>query len=111
MTKKKGTVTNVFLFTNNDEFLPYILLLTQAPIFVWFDGEGYTRLRCRSERSGLVQSCYERAIRLTIHLLGASNDDFGAYDGVNFSPKSVTPWFDGTSIVHYYFFKEKSERT
>ena len=45
-----------------------------------------TRLRCRSGRSGLVQSCYERAIRLTIHLLGASN-----YDGVNFSPKSVTP--------------------
>ena len=29
-------------------------------------------------RSGLVQTCYERAIRLTIHLLGASNDDFGA---------------------------------
>ena len=42
-------------------------------------------------RSGLVQSCYERAIRLTTHLLGASNDDFGAYDGVIFSPKSVTP--------------------
>ena len=38
-----------------------------------------------------MQSCYERAIRLTIHLLGASNDDLGAYDGVNFSPKSVTP--------------------
>ena len=51
----------------------------------------FTRLRCRSGRSGLVQSCYERAIRLTIHLLGASNDDFGAYDGVKFSPKYVTP--------------------
>ena len=50
-----------------------------------------TRLRCRSGRSGLLQSCYERAIRVTIHLLGPSNDDFGAYDGVIFSPKSVTP--------------------
>ena len=46
-----------------------------------------TWLRCRS---GLVRSCYEAAIRLTIHLLRASSDEFGAYDGVNFTPKSAS---------------------
>ena len=32
-----------------------------------------------------------------MHLLRASSDEFGAYDGVNFSPKSVTPRNLGTS--------------
>ena len=45
-----------------------------------------------------MQSCYERTIRLTIHLLGASSDEFGAYDGVNFSPKSVTPRVGGVNF-------------
>ena len=65
-----------------------------------------TRLRCRS---GLVQSCYERTLRLTIHLLGVSSDEFGAYDGVIFSPKSVTPRLVTTEI-RFFALKSKKEK-
>ena len=36
---------NVFVQYNGG-FLPYILLLTQAPVFVWFDGPINYALRC-----------------------------------------------------------------